>query len=98
MRKRHWCYCQKPSVYSIRCNRCGGSDITWSEFEKKIWCYTCEKDLRGTAGIFDFFIPLQVAKMLGISFDRIEIPSGKLMKIKITKTGKLYWRKEPEGK
>lgn len=92
MKKRKWAYIQKPSVYEIHCDLCGGSNITWSEFEHRIWCYKCRKDIPGTGGVFDGPIPLEVAKMLGMSFDRIQIPSGKVAKMKITKTGKLYWR------
>jgi hypothetical protein len=93
MRKRKWCYCQPPETYEISCDLCNGSNITWSEYEHMIWCYDCQKDTLGNGGIFDGPIPLEVTKILGISFDRIEIPSGKLLEMKQTKEGKLYWRK-----
>lgn len=97
LKRRKWCYCQKPSVYGIHCDLCGEGNITWSEYEHLIWCFHCSKDTPGTGGIFDGPIPLEVSKILGISFDRIEISSGRLLKMKHTKTGKLYWRKERNG-
>ena len=93
MKKRKWCYCQQPTNYDIACDLCRGRNITWSEYEHHIWCYDCKKDTPGFSGIFDGPIPLEVVKMLGVSFDRIEIPSGKLLKMKQTKTGKLYWKR-----
>lgn len=92
MRKRKWVYCQQPTVYEISCDLCGGSNITWSEFEHMIWCYDCKKDTRGTEGIFDGPIPLEVSKILGISFDRIDLKTKKLKKMRVTKTGKLIWK------
>lgn len=74
--KRDSCYCQKPTVYEISCDICGGINITWSEFEHMIWCYDCKKDTPGNPGIFGGPIPSEVCKMLGISFDKIEILTG----------------------
>ncbi len=93
MRKRTWCYCQQPTCYEITCDLCGGLNITWSEFCHKIWCYDCKKDTDGTGGIFDGPIPTEVAEMMGIFFDRIDIKTGKLRKMMVTKTGKLIWKK-----
>lgn len=38
--------------------------ITWSEYAGMIWCYTCERDMRGFGGIFDGPIPVQAAQMM----------------------------------
>lgn len=97
MKKRKWIYILKPPRYEIRCDLCGGTNITWSEFEHRIWCFECKKDTPGTGGIFDGPIPLEVCKMLGVSFDKIQIPSGKILEMKETKTGKLYWRKKKDA-
>jgi hypothetical protein len=92
MRKRKWIYVMGPTSYEIYCNKCGGSNITWSEFEKCIWCYDCKVDTPGTGGIFDGPIPLQVSKMLGISFDRFYFKDKSKRKMGI-KGHKLIWSK-----
>jgi hypothetical protein len=79
LKKREWCYVMNPSSYEIACDLCGGSNIEWSEYEHMIWCYDCKKDTRGNGGIFDGPIPIMAAKMFGLSFNRIEIPSGKIL-------------------
>lgn len=78
VRRRKWCYSQKPTVYCIQCDLCNGSNITWSEFEHKIWCYDCKKDTSGTGGIFDGPIPVGLCKIMGIRFDRINIKTKKI--------------------
>jgi len=78
MNKRKWCYIQKPVVYDVFCDICGGSNTTWSEFEHKIWCYDCEIDTGGTPGIFDGPIPVNIAKNIGINFNRINLETNKL--------------------
>jgi hypothetical protein len=80
---REWCYCQKPEVYEIYCDICGGTNTTWSEYERHIWCYDCEKDTRGTGGVFDGPISVELCKTMGISFDRIRLADGKLLKMSI---------------
>jgi hypothetical protein len=87
------CYCQKPTVYEISCDICGGQNITWSEFEHLIWCYDCQKDTPGDGGIFDGPIPVNLCKMMGISFDKIEIPSGDRL-YEHMKDGNIYWDKQ----
>jgi hypothetical protein len=93
--KRETCYCQKPTIYEISCDLCGGVNITWSEYEHMIWCYDCQKDTPGNAGIFDGPIPLQICNMVGISFDKIEISTGDMLYMHI-QDGKIYWDKIPE--
>jgi len=67
--KRAWAYVQHPSVYGIQCDQCGGDNTQWSEWGKLIWCYDCELDTKGTEGIFDGPVPVNVCKMLGITFE-----------------------------
>ena len=71
--KRKWCYLQSPSAYGVKCDFCGGNNIDWSEWEKMIWCYDCKIDTRGTTGIFDGTIPINITKMAGIDLGRIYI-------------------------
>lgn len=78
---RKFCYALKPTHYEIHCDICQGSNTHWSEFEGLIWCYDCEKDTRGTGGIFDGPIPIGASELLGITFDKIEIKTGKLFKM-----------------
>jgi hypothetical protein len=92
--KRTACYIQNPTVYGISCDICGGSNITWSEYEHMIWCFDCQKDTRGSGGIFDGPISAELSKMLGISFDKIEIPSGDIL-YQRRSNHKIYWNKIP---
>ncbi len=95
MKKRKWIYCQHPVCYDIRCDLCNGKNITWSEFCGMVWCFKCKKDTPGTGGIFDGPIPLEVSKILGVSFDRINLKTKKLMKMNITKKAdKIRWVQE----
>jgi hypothetical protein len=91
--KRTSCYCQKPTVYEVSCDLCGGSNITWSEYEHMIWCYDCKKDTPGNGGIFDGPIPVNLSKMMGISFDKIEIATGDRLYEHI-KDSKIFWNKQ----
>ena len=79
MKKRTWHYAQNPKDYCIHCDICGGQNIEWSEFEKKIWCYDCKKDTHGDEGIFDGPIPLEAASMMGIRFDIYDMKNKKII-------------------
>ena len=70
LKKRTWHYVHLPVVYEISCDKCGGTNTTWSEYEGHIWCRDCNIDTKGTAGIFDGPIPIGLCGVLGISFDR----------------------------
>jgi len=98
MKKRKWVYIMKPTAYEISCDLCGGSNIEWSEFEHMIWCYDCEKDTPGNEGIFDGPIPVEVCKMLGISFDKINLKTKTRRYMKVCKDGHLRWYKKMANK
>jgi hypothetical protein len=70
MRKRTWYYVQKPAEYEIHCDKCGGSNLEWSEYAGKVWCYDCQIDTAGDEGIFNGPIGWEVSQMMGISFAR----------------------------
>ena len=78
MRKRTWHYVQHPVDYCITCDKCGGVNIEWSEFDHMIWCYDCRIDTRGTGGIFDGPIPLGVTELLGMSLDRYNMKRNRV--------------------
>lgn len=81
MEKREWVYIQQPSEYEISCLLCKGSNITWSEFEGRVWCWSCNKDTRGTGGIFGGPIPINALGLMGLTLDRIHLKTGKRMKM-----------------
>jgi len=91
MKKRAWCYVMQPRAYGFSCDICNGHNIAWSEFRGCIWCYDCEKDTRGTDSIFDGPIPYEITKMLGISFDRIDLKTGERLYMQV-ENGKRVWR------
>lgn len=93
MKKRAWVYIQKPVSYDISCDKCGGKNIEWSEWEGKIWCYDCKIDTPGNGGIFDGPIPLEMSKIFGQSFDRLYFRDKSIRKMEV-KGNKLVWRRE----
>ena len=76
MKKRTWVYILPPARYEITCDLCGKNNIEWSEWEGMIWCYDCQKDTRGTGGLFDGPIPMGAMNILGLSLDRIDVATG----------------------
>jgi len=92
LQKRKWVYIQSPVAYEMCCDKCLGSNITWSEYQHMIWCYDCQKDTPGFSGIFDGPIPLEVSKILGIRFSRIYLKTGRIMNEVIRNTGKIVWK------
>ncbi len=90
MKKRDWIYISPPSVYGIRCDQCGGK-VEWSEFEECVWCPKCQIDTIGSDGVFSGPIPLQACRLLGISYDRIDLETGKILRMKL-ENDKLVWK------
>jgi hypothetical protein len=74
-----------PVAYDITCDKCGGTNIYWSEFEKKIWCFDCKIDTDGTGGIFYGPIPIHAAYMLGLTFDRFNLKTKQVERFNLDK-------------
>jgi len=72
-KKRTWIYIQNPKMYEIKCDKCNGTNIDWSEFESHIWCYDCKIDTKGTGGIFDGPVPIKACAVLGMCLDRYDM-------------------------
>ena len=80
LQKRRFMYVQKPQEYEIHCDKCGGLNLNWSEWEGLIWCYDCQIDTPGDKGIFSGPIPMTLATYLGICFDRYDLETQKVLK------------------
>lgn len=80
MEKRKYHYINNPKHYDITCNICYGNNVEWSEYRHLIWCYDCEKDVKGTGGIFSGPIPMQIAQILGYNFSLYDMEN----KVKIS--------------
>lgn len=94
MKKRKWCYVLPPYVYDITCDKCNGTNIEWSEYESKIWCYDCKIDTKGTGGVFVGPIPIYTSYLLGISFDRINLETKQIERLNLDtleKENKMVW-------
>lgn len=85
MELRKWHYILPPSAYDVFCDKCGGSNTYWSEFEHKIWCFDCQIDTDGTGGVFDGPIPIRTAIMLGLSFDRFNLETKRVERLNLDK-------------
>jgi len=86
MKKRKWFYIHKPAEFEMTCDKCGGSNITWSEYEHMIWCYDCKIDTHGTGGVFDGPIAWGVMELFGVSFARFYIKEIKLSILELLRT------------
>lgn len=77
--KRTWAYLEPPKKFEIAPCSCGNEDTQWSEYEKHLWCDKCKIDFIPSAGgVFDGPIPMQVAKMLGFTFAKINLEDKKI--------------------
>lgn len=88
LQKRRFMYIQKPQEYEICCDKCGGSNLNWSEWDRLVWCYDCQIDTRGSEGVFGGPIPITLANSLGMSFDRYDLETKKILKFETEE-----WRK-----
>jgi hypothetical protein len=96
--KRTHCYIQGPIEYEIFCPICGGRNVTWSEFEKHVWCFDCEEDVfipLNDAGVFSGPIPIEISQMMGLRFDRFNLNTGQLVKFD-TPEWENTWVRTPE--
>lgn len=96
--KRTHSYVMRPSAYDICCPLNKNHKIDWSEFEKHIWCYQCEMDIYLTvynSGVFSGPIPVNLANLLGMSFDRFEIGTDKIISHNDPEINNT-WVKDPE--
>jgi hypothetical protein len=79
MEKRTWAYIQSPFMHEIAPCSCGNEKTQWSEYAKHLWCSKCEKDfIPEHNGIFDGPIAFHAARMLGLTFDRVNLLTGKV--------------------
>jgi hypothetical protein len=95
LKKRTWHYVMKPAEYGMRCDKCDGANIEWSEFEHKIWCYDCQIDTRGFEGIFGGPIGIGISKLLGLSFDRWNMLENRVEYFSETEGNNIEWLPKP---
>ena len=87
LKKREWVYVGSPSMYDIAPCSCGNTETQWSEYSKHLWCSKCEKDfVPEHDGVFGGPILANIAGLLGICFDRVNITTGKVVKFNIDET------------
>ena len=98
LEKRTWFYVNSPTTYEIHCDRCGGSNLEWSEYAGMVWCYDCQIDTKGDGGIFAGPIAIKLMEMLGISLDRIDLATGQRLTPKTDEHGHIeYVSREQNG-
>lgn len=89
MQKRDWHYIYPPQAFECTCEKCGGTNLQWSEWKEHIWCNDCKIDFDPgngiTAGIFSGPIAMGVCSLLGLSFDKLLIKENKIQRFNIVK-------------
>ena len=95
--KRTYCYVQSPANYGIaNCPQCDTPPQQYSEYHDRVWCEKCQIDYIPTHfGVFDGPIALEACELLGMSFDRIHIPTGNLERF--VPSGETGWWPEVEA-
>lgn len=88
LEKRTWVYVQRPWQYEMALCKCGHLDPDWSEYKGHLWCPVCLIDfIPEHNGIFDGPIPVATSEMLGISFDRYDLETRKIIPFTIESLG-----------
>jgi len=91
-KRRAWAYCMPPKAFEVAECSCGNQDTQWSEFEDRLWCDRCQKDfIPEHYGILGGPLPIHLAEMMGIRFDRVIIETGEVERFN---SGTLTWEKE----
>ena len=74
MVKREWVYVLDPIEYECTCDKCHGSNVTWSEWQNMLWCYDCQIDTEGYS-VFSGPVAYEACKLLlgDQCFDRIKL-------------------------
>jgi hypothetical protein len=83
-KKRKECYICNPIYFELSCPINSEHKITWSEWEKHIWCYDCKKDFKYKQEWYGP-VPIQVAKILGIDYRKYNIKTGEIIEIESAK-------------
>lgn len=81
LKKRKYCYICNPHCLDLFCPNDSEHNITWSEYEKHIWCFDCKRDIRYPPGLTGP-IPMGVARLLGIDYRKYNIKTGEIYPIK----------------
>ena len=88
LEKRKWVYLQQPSVFDMSGCSCGNNNTQWSEYKDHLWCDVCQKDfIPEDNGIFDGPIPVKLAAMMGISFDRFNLETEEIERFELDNEG-----------
>ena len=81
LEKREWVYVMDPSSYEVAPCSCGNTETKWSEYKDHIWCDKCQKDfIPEHFGLFDGPIAIEVCRLLGISFDRVDLKTDTILR------------------
>ena len=79
--RRTWCYVLRPAAFCFDPCKCGNADLQWSEWKRHVWCDKCQLDfIPKHNGIFDGPIPINLANMMGIVFDKIDLKKKKVIR------------------
>lgn len=72
--RRDWIYASTPAQLEIPpCQKCG-TELQWSTFKGKCWCYGCTQDIVPYHwGILDGPVPVNAVQMMGIDLGTIDL-------------------------
>lgn len=72
--RRTFFYLAPPKDFEVAACKCGNIETEWSEHEHHLWCDKCQLDFTPEHfGVLGGPILINVAKMLGICFDRYNL-------------------------
>lgn len=91
LKKRKWIWARQPMEYEISGCDCGSTNVTWSEYERHLWCFDCQKDfIPQHAGVFDGPILVHTTDLL-ISLDIVVLVGENAPRM--VKCGSEEWNK-----
>lgn len=96
--KRTWVYAGTPKSYGIPPCKCGNEDTVYSEFQEHLWCEKCQLDfIPEHWGIFDGPILFEVALLMGMTFDRIDLTRNILQRCVLDDKEGIKYVDEPQS-
>lgn len=77
MEKRTQHFIQDPPYFALKCDKCKGDNIAWSEFESHLWCYDCQEDVECNPKA-DFY-PIACSRLIGFDLSKWDMVNKRVI-------------------